>query len=173
MNPTTERINHLKQSAATFWNERNKREQNMLAVGIVAVVLALIYIVLLDPAMSGRKDLAKKLPALRQQSAEVQSLARDVQAMGQKSAAPPPALTREGVESSLTSKGLKPQNLAVTGELVKAQLNGASFSAITDWLTDAQRTMRLTVLDANIEAQQQVDIVNANLTLRQQRSDAQ
>ena len=60
-----------------------------------------------------------------------------------------------------------------TGELVKAQLNGASFSAITDWLTDAQRTMRLTVLDANIEAQQQVDIVNANLTLRQQRSDAQ
>jgi general secretion pathway protein M len=173
MNATTERINHLKQSAATFWNERNKREQNMLAIGIAAVVLALIYMVLLDPAMSGRKDLQKKLPALRQQSAEVQSLAREVQATGQKSVAPPPALTRESVESSLTSKGLKPQNLAVTGELVKAQLNGASFSAITDWLTDVHRTMRLTVLDANIEAQQQVDVVNANLTLRQQRSDAQ
>lgn len=169
----TERINHLKQNAATFWNGRNKREQNMLAVGIAAVLIALIYALLLDPAMSGRKDLEKKLPALRQQSAEVQSMAREVQAMGQKSAAPPPALTRESVESSLASKGLKPQNLAVTGELIKAQLNGASFSAITDWLTEIQRTMRVSVLDANIEAQQQVDVVNANLTLRQQRSDAQ
>jgi general secretion pathway protein M len=168
-----ERINHLKQSAATFWNERNKREQNMLAAGIAAIVIALIYAVLLDPAMSGRKDLEKKLPALRQQAAEVQALAREAQALGQKAAAPPPALTRESVESSLAAKGLKTQNLAVSGELVKAQLNGASFAAITDWLTEMQRTMRLSVLDANIEAQQQVDIVNANLTLRQQRGDNQ
>ena len=34
MNPTTERINHFKQSAATFWNERNKREQE----GIIAQI---------------------------------------------------------------------------------------------------------------------------------------
>lgn len=168
-----ERITQLKQGAAAFWNERNKREQNMLAAGIAAVVIALIYVVLLDPAMSGRKDLERKLPALRQQSAEVQALAREAQSLGQKTAAPPPAVTREAMESSLAAKGLKAQNLAVTGELVKAQLNGASFAAITDWLTEMQRTMRLSVLDANIEAQQQVDIVNASLTLRQQRSDSQ
>ena len=169
----SERINHLKQSAATFWNERNKREQNMLSVGIAAVVLALIYAVLLDPAMSGRKDLEKKLPALRQQSAEVQSLAREAQALGQKTAAPPPAVTRESIESALSAKGLKAQNVAVSGELVKAQLNGASFAALTEWLTEMQRTMRLSVLDANIEAQPQIDVVNASLTLRQQRGDAQ
>lgn len=169
----SERINILKQQAAAFWNERNKREQNMLAAGIAVVVISLFYMLLINPAMSGRSDLEKKLPALRQQSAEVQTLAREAQALGSKVAAPPPAVTRESIEASLNGKGLKAQNLAVTGELIKVQFNGASFAAIAEWLGELQRNLRVTVLDANVEAQTQADIVNGTFTLRQQRGDAE
>jgi general secretion pathway protein M len=145
----------------------------MLAAGIVVVVITLFYMLLIDPAMSGRSGLEKKLPALRQQSAEVQMLAREAQALGSKATAPPPAVTRESLEATLGGKGLKAQNLAVTGELIKVQFTGASFAAIVEWLGELQRNLRITVLDANVEAQTQADIVNGTFTLRQQRSDAE
>lgn len=165
------RIGGLKQSITTFWNERNRREQNMLAAAIVVVVLGLIYVLLIDPAISGRSVLEKQLPGLRQQAAEVQALAKTASTEAPAAEAPaPPPLTREGLETSLARKGLKAQNLSVTGEQAIVQFNGVSYSSMVDWLDDMQRNARLAVADAKIEAQAQVDTVNASLTLRQQRA---
>lgn len=161
-------VDTLKQSFSTFWAARNKREQNLLAVAAVVIVFGLFYLLLIDPALGGRKDLEKALPALRQQSAELQSMARDVSALSGKNQTPAPALTREGIEASLTGKGLKPQSVLLTGEMAKIQLNAVSFAGIVDWLQDAQKTLRLSVVDASVEAQQKPDTVNASLTLRQQ-----
>jgi general secretion pathway protein M len=158
----------LKQSFSTFWAARNKREQNLLAVAAVVIVFGLFYLLLIDPALGGRKDLEKALPALRQQSAELQAMARDVSAFSGKNQTPAPALTREGIEASLAGKGLKPQSVLLTGETAKIQLNAVSFAGIVDWLQDAQKTLRLSVVDASVEAQQKPDTVNASLTLRQQ-----
>lgn len=168
------RTGGMKQSLSTFWSERNKREQNMLAVAAVVVVLGLLYVLFIDPALSGRADLEKKLPQLRQQAAEVQALSREASSQGGKTtSAPPPAMTREGIETSLSRKGLKAQGVTVSGELAKLQLNGVPFSATAEWLAEVQKTARMSVLEAVIEAQQQPDIVNANLTLRQQRGENQ
>src|SRR3569623_2455854 len=90
----------LKQSFSTFWAARNKREQNLLAVAAVVIVFGLFYLLLIDPALGGRKDLEKALPALRQQSAELQAMARDVSAISGKNQPPAPTLTREGIEAS-------------------------------------------------------------------------
>ncbi|HEY8607078.1 MAG TPA: type II secretion system protein GspM [Noviherbaspirillum sp.] len=176
MNATTKsatRVGGWKQSAAAFWNDRNQRERRMLAAAAAVVVLGLIYALLIDPALSGRGDLEKRLPALRQQAAEVQALAkqaRDVPA-APAAAAPATPMTRESLETALSRKGLKAQNLSVTGELAKVQLNGVPFSALVDWLVEMQGAPRVSVLDANIEAQAQPDTVNATLTLRQQRGE--
>jgi len=172
MNAAT-RAGGLKQSLATFWGERNRRERNMLAAAIAVAVLGLVYALLIDPALSGRGDLEKKLPTLRQQAAEVQALAKEASALSGKTAPPPPAMTRESLETSLSRNGLKAQNVSVSGELAKVQLNAVPFSATTEWLAEMQRTARLSVLEAVIEAQPQPDTVNANLTLRQQRGEAQ
>lgn len=167
------RITGLKQSLSVFWNERNKREQNMLLAGGVVVVLGLAYALLLDPALSGRADLEKKLPALRQQAAEVQALAKEAAAFSGKTAPPPPAITREGVETALARNGLKAQNVSVTGEMVKVQMNEVPFSGTVEWLGEMQRTARVTVVDAIVEAKEQPDTVNATITLRQQRGESQ
>ncbi|OWW18890.1 type II secretion system protein GspM [Noviherbaspirillum denitrificans] len=155
-----------------FWSERNKREQNMLALAAVVILFGLLYALLIDPAISGRADLEKKLPNLRQQAAEVQALSKEASALGSKTpAAAPPAMTRESIEASLARKGLKAQGVTVSGELAKLQLNGVPFSALAEWLADAQKTARMSVLEAMVETQQQPDTVNANLTLRQQRGE--
>lgn len=68
---------------------------------------------------------------------------------------------------------MKAQSVTVSGELAKLQLNGVPFSATTEWLAEVQKTARMSVLEAVVEAQQQSDMVNANLTLRQQRGENQ
>lgn len=164
------RMDEAKQSMSAFWGARNKRERIMLCAAIVVVGLGLFYALLIDPALSGRKELERRLPALRQQAAEVQALAREAQNM-KNAAKPAPPLTRESMESSLGAKGLKAQNLAVNGEMVKVQFKSASFSSIVAWLADIQRGSRVTVVDAVVEAQAQPDTVNANMTLRQARGE--
>jgi general secretion pathway protein M len=163
-------VNGWKQTVSTFWGERNQRERNMLSVAMIVVVLGLFYMLLIDPALSGRKDLEKKLPALRQQAAEVQAMAKEASGLAGKTAAPVTTVTKESLEASLARKGLKAQSVSVTGEIVKVQLSSASFAGTIDWLNEMQRTARLSVVDANIDSQAQPDTVNAILTLRLQRS---
>lgn len=161
---------NLKQSLAAFWSERNKREQNLLAVAGAVIVLGLLYVLLIDPALSGRTMLEKQLPALRQQAAEVRSLAKEASALGSKAGTAPAPMTRESIEASLTRKGLKPQAVSLTGDLAKVQLNGVPFADTVQWLEELQRTARVSVADANISAQEPAGTVNATLTLRQQGS---
>lgn len=165
------RLSGFKQAISIFWSERNQREQRMLLVAMLVIVLGLIYVVLLDPALSGRSDLEKRLPALRQQAAQVQALSKEAAALGRKTVTPPPAITRESIESSLMRQGLKPQSVSLTGELAKVQLSDVSFASTIDWLVEMQRSARLSVIDAKIDAQAQVDKVNATFTLRQQRTE--
>lgn len=166
------RLDDLKLSLSNFWNSRNKREQNMLGAAIVMVVLGLIYALLIDPAITGRTDLEKKLPAMRQQAAEVQALTKEASGLSSSSAVTPPPVSKESLEASLTKKGLKAQSVSMSGDIAKVQLNGVSFSAAVDWLNEMQKTARLTVVDATVEAQSQPDIVNATFSLRQQRSES-
>ena len=165
------RLSGFKQTVSTFWSERNQREQRMLLVAMAVILLGLIYVVLLDPALSGRSDLEKRLPALRQQAAQVQALSKEASALSAKTVTSPPAITRESIESSLTRQGLKPQSVSLTGELAKVQLNDVSFASTIDWLVEMQRSARLSVIDAKIDAQAQADKVNATFTLRQQRTE--
>lgn len=164
------RAGGLKQSFQGFWADRNQREQRMLIAAAIVVGLGLIYGLLIDPALSGRVDLEKRLPTLRQQAAEVQSLSKQAAALDSKAAVPAPAMTRESIETSLGRQGLQAQSIAVTGENLRLQLENASFAGLVAWLADMQRTARLTVTEANITTLEQVDRVNANLSLRQQGS---
>lgn len=170
MNAAT-KMNGLMQSALGFWNERNKRERTLLSAAAVIIVLGLFYLLLIDPALSGRQNLEKALPALRQQAAELHAMAKDAAGAGGKAAAPVPELTRERLEASLQSKGLKPQSVVLAGEQTKVQLSSISFAALVEWLDEMQRTARLSVIEANVEAQAKPDTVNATLTLRQQKGE--
>lgn len=159
------------QSLAKFWAARDARAHTLISAVAVAVALGLYYALLISPALTGRAQLNKNLPELRQQVAQLRALAQDAAAFSGQSAPPPAAISEESIKAALAHKGLKPQSVALDGGLVKVQFTDASFAATLEWLGDMQKTVRLSVVEANIVALAQPDRVNAALTLRQQGNE--
>lgn len=168
MPPMLLRIN---QAVSEFWNARNERERKQLALALALAVFALVYMLLIEPAYLGREQLKKNLPALRQQATELQALSKDAATLASVSVPPAPEMTRESVEAAMARAGLQSQNIAITGNLAKIQLSSVSFAGMLTWLDEMQKTARISVVEANITAQAQADMVNATLTLRQQKSE--
>ncbi len=164
-------LNQSRQSFSEFWSVRNARERAMLAAAAAVVVCALIYALLIDPAMNGREQLTKNLPELRQQAAQLQAMSAEAAALSAKSGPPMAAISKEGIDAALARKGLKAQSVVLAGDTVKVQLASASFAGMLGWLDDMQQTSGISVTEANIVALAQADTVDATLTLRQPRSE--
>lgn len=175
----TGQLGQSRQSFSEFWAVRDARERAMLAVAALVVTLGLAYTLLIDPALAGRDQLNKNLPELRQQVAQLQALSKEAAALSGKSAsplagksaAPLIAMSKENIEAALARNGLKPQSVMLTGDFAKVQLAAVSFAGTLNWLDDMQKTALLSVVDANIVALAQPDMVNATFTLRQQGKD--
>lgn len=156
----------------SFWGARTQRERSVLGTGFMVLLAVLVWLILIDPAMQGRAQLQKELPVLREQLAQLQSMARELTKTGNSAAAPPSTtapLARQMLESSLARKGLRPQSLEHNGELVRLKLSDASFAALVEWLADIQTSTQLVVTDANVIGTEKLDKVNASLSLRQQK----
>jgi len=162
----TSLLNQSRQSLAEFWKARDARARAMLAVAAAAAALGLFYALLIAPALNGRDQLNKNLPELRQQVALLQALSKETALYSGKAALPAMAISEESIKAALAGKGLKPQSVMLTGDLAKVQFASVSFAGTLDWLDDMQKTARLSVVEANIVALAQPDMVNATLTLR-------
>ena len=154
-------------SFSEFWAARDARERTMLAAAALVVTFGLAYAVLIDPALTGRDRINKNMPELRQQVAQLQAMSKEALSLSGKSSAPIMALTKQNIETALARNGLKAQNVMLTGDFAKVQLTTVSFAGTMHWLDDMQKTALLTVVDSNIVALAQPDMVNATITLRQ------
>ena len=170
MNPAS-LLDQSRQSFSEFWSARDVRERAMLAVAALVVIFGFAYLILIDPALSGRDRLNKNLPVLRQQAAQLQALAKEAAALSGKSATPSIPMSKENIEAALVRNGLKPQSVMLTGDFAKVQLAAVSYTATLNWLDDMQKNALLSVVDANVVALSQADAVNATFTLRQQRNE--
>jgi len=150
-----------------FWKARNHRERVMLSAAVAAVTLSLLYALLIDPAMAGRRQLDNDLPVLRQQVAQLQAMSKQAADLASKPVPAIAAMSREMITSALARKSLKLQSLLLTGDYAKVQLADVSFANTLSWLDEMQRTALLFVVDANIVALNQPDRVDVTLTLRQ------
>jgi len=160
-------LNQSRLSFAEFWVARDARERTMLAAAALLVAFSLVYLLLLDPAISGRNQLTANLPALRLQVAQMQAMAKQAAALAEKPAAARMAMSKEIIEAALTRNGLKPQSVVLTDDFAKIQLASVSFASTINWLNDMQKSAQLAVVDANIVTLDQPDMVNATFTLRQ------
>jgi general secretion pathway protein M len=165
----SDRFAGVVQPARDYWNARAPRERTILAALGLLVLLALLYLLLIEPALSGRAQLRKSLPGLRSQVSQVQGMSRELSSARPAGEAAAQPATRENIEASLTRAGLKAQSVTVSGELVRVQLNAVSFAGLTAWLEQVGKSLGISVTEASIVAQAQADTVNATLTLRQQR----
>lgn len=163
-------LDNLQSSWNSFWQERSEQEQKILSLGAGVAGLALIYLLLLDPAISGRAQLQKELPKLQEQAALMASLLGEAQALAGRVAAPIAPMNKEMIEASLGQRGLKAQTIGMVGDQMKLQLNDVAFSNLMTWLDEMQKNSHISTLDANIVSQPVAGMVNATLTLRQQNA---
>ena len=165
-------LNALTTPLAEFWSVRNPRERMLLAVAIIVIVLGMVYLLLIDPALAGRKQLNKSLPVLRQQVAELQAMSKEASGLSGRGASSVAPISKESVETALIRKGMKPQSVTlIAGENVRVQLASVPFAGIVDWLGEMQRTALLSVTEANVTALPEAGMVNATLLLRQRKSE--
>jgi general secretion pathway protein M len=166
-------IAQYRERANALWLARTEQERRFLAVGGAVVLLAVLYLLLVDPALEGRAQLRRQLPQMRQQAAELQALAQEANTLARAPATQIPPITREAVDSSLNGRGLKPQSLSMTGEYIKLQLNNVPFAGLAGWLDEQRRANRVLVQDATVTALPVAGQVDASLTLRQNTGAAQ
>ena len=159
--------------AATMWLARTEQERRFLAVGGAVVLLAVLYLALVEPAVTGRAELNRSLPQLRQQEADLRAMAQEANNLARAPVQTPAPLSREAVTASLNGRGLSTQSLSMTGEYIKVQLNNASFANLTAWLDEQRRANRVLVQDAVVSALPVAGQVDATLTLRQNTGTGQ
>jgi general secretion pathway protein M len=164
-------INRFRPAISEFWEARNRRERIMLSLAVLVVAFGLVYSVLIDPALAGRKQLNRDLPVLRQQVAQLRALAKQAALLSAKPAVPPAPMTRTGIDTVLARNSLKAQDVLLNGDFAKVQFSSVSFASMLFWLDDIQKSALLSVTDADIVALPQPDKVNATITLRRAGTD--
>ncbi len=163
-------LTQLKLSFAEFWSVRDARERKMIVVSAVVIASSLIYVSLIAPALTGREQLRKKLPMLREQVVQMQALSKEVVSYGEKTPPTVAAMSQSSIEAALAHSGLKPKNLTVTGDFAQVQLNDVSFSSTMGWLNEMQKAVLASVTEVTITALAQPDRVDAKITLQQQHN---
>jgi general secretion pathway protein M len=154
----------LVETFTQFWNARSERDRQILTVVTLLVIFVTIYLIAIEPALTGRDELRKSLPILHQQAAEMQHMAQELASIP--SADSRHEVDRDLVETEFSSNGLKAQTLSVNDGIVRAQFSSATMSSLQTCLLDLQKSsglfadeVKITGLDGGM--------VSASFTLRQ------
>ncbi len=163
----------LKDQLALYWLARTEQERKYLAVGGAVALLALVYALFIDPAVSGRARLQRELPQLRQQAARLQSMAAEAAELARQPAPQVTPMTREAMLASLATRSIVPGTLTVAGENARLQVSNVSFANLYAWLDAQRRENRVAVQEGSISALAAAGQVDATLTLHQSVDSAQ
>ena len=159
---------NLKSQLAVDWLARTEQERKFLTIGGGVVLGALVYLLFISPAVTGRAQLQKALPQLRQDAAQLRTMALEAGDLARQPPAQGTPMARETLAASLTAMGMNPQSLTLTGEFAKVSLTGVPFSSLVAWFDTQRREGRINVQDATISAAGEGGKVDATFTLRQE-----
>ncbi len=127
-----------------FWLERAPRERAILVGGGLLLVIAVLYLLLIEPAFTGIRRLERSLPQQRAQAAEVESLLAEVKVLRGK----PQAATvsadevRGAIEASLKRSGLKAARVVpLTDGDMQLTFTDVPFGVWATWLAGIEREL--------------------------------
>jgi general secretion pathway protein M len=152
-----------------FWAERSPREKSILLMGCAIVLAALVYLLTIEPAMSGIKRLERGLPQTRAQAAKLDALLAEVKNLRTRAqvATLSPQETRAAVEKSLASAGLKAARVVPLSDgdlqLTFANVPYASWAI---WLASVERELGGRAMSVTANATGTPGNVDVELALR-------
>ena len=152
-----------------FWAERSPREKSILLMGCAIVLAALVYLLTIEPAMSGITRLERGLPQTRAQAAKLDALLAEVKNLRTRAqvATLSPQETRAAVEKSLASAGLKATRVVPLSDgdlqLTFANVPYASWAI---WLASVERELGGRAMSVTANATATPGNVDVELALR-------
>lgn len=150
------------------WQAMAGRERRLVGVAALVVAIALVYLVLIEPAWLARQRLARELPALRAQLARVDSLADEASRLaGVPVSANTPQALRARLEASIEAAGLGSAlaGLQHSGSLFDVRFEAVAFGEWLAWLEQTARDARLRVVDVAVTRASAPGLVNARVSL--------
>ncbi|MCU0949833.1 MAG: type II secretion system protein M [Burkholderiaceae bacterium] len=154
---------------AAFWNERAPRERAVLALLGLIVLLAVAYLALVEPAVTGIQRLERGLPQVRTQAAQLDALLADVKAVKARPqvATVSSAEARGALDKSLAAAGLKAARIVPLsdGDLQLTFAN-VPYAAWSVWLAGLERELGARAIGVVANANGTPGNVDVELALR-------
>lgn len=137
-----------------FWNERAPRERLILALLALVLGIAIVFLVLIEPAATGIKRLERGLPQARTQAAQLDTLLSEVKSLKARAqvATVSAQEARGAIEKSLAAAGLKASRIVPLSDGdIQLTFANVSFSTWATWLAATERELgaRTTSVVAN------------------------
>jgi len=156
-----------------FWSERAPRERRILTLGGAFLALLVLYLVFIDPAVSGVARLQRLLPQTRAQAAQLEALVAEAKDLRKipPAAAPGAADARASVDKSLESAGLQAahKDAAANGDLRFTFVN-VPYAKWTIWLAATERTLGVHAVSVRVKANSTAGNADIELSLRLPRT---
>jgi general secretion pathway protein M len=152
-----------------FWAERSAREKSVLLALCAVVLAAIIYLMTIEPAVSGIARLERGLPQTRAQAAKLDALLAEVKGLRSRAqvATLAPQETRAAVEKTLASAGLKAARVVPLSDgdlqLTFANVPYASWAI---WLASVERELGGRAMSVTANATGTPGNVDVELALR-------
>jgi general secretion pathway protein M len=118
------------------WTQSSPREQRLVRGALAMLLLALVWFVTLQPALSTLRTAQVQGPQLRaqlQDMLQLQSMAQVLQAQPASAASD----AKGALEAALTTLGANAQ-MQFTGDRATVTLNGSAADNLTQWLTEVR-----------------------------------
>lgn len=153
-------------SLRAWWLGLGRRERVMTAVAGAFALLAILYLVALEPAWKARARLATDLPRLRAQAAEVDALAQEAKRLASRGVAADSAgAARVALEQGLARANLGGVRVAVLDERrLTVSATGVPVTQWLAWAEEAARQSRLRIAVVRISRTPVRAVVDAEAT---------
>ena len=152
----TTQLGTINAARAARWRRMTVREQRLVLALCLLAGLALIYLMLIQPAWRTLDRHAQELPGLRAQAARVDALVQESLALGgQRNARIAPQALQTELAASLTRAALGGAYTVTALEEPDAPrwqiaLTEVTAAALFDWVGNAPSQMRLTLTQADL-----------------------
>ena len=152
-----------------FWNERAPREKTVLALLGAIVAVALLFLVLVEPAVTGIQRLERSLPQARSQAAQLDALLGEVKTLKARpqAATVSPGEARGAIDKSIAAAGLKAARIVPLsdGDLQITMAN-VPYAAWSLWLAGIERELGARAISVNANSNGTPGQVDVELALR-------
>lgn len=149
-----------------WWLGLGRRERVMTAAAGAFALLAILYLVALEPAWKARARLGTDLPRLREQAAEVDALAQEAKRLASRGVAADSAgAARVALEQGLARANLGGVRVAVLDERrLTVSATGVPVTQWLAWAEEAARESRLRIAVVRISRTPVRAVVDAEAT---------